>query len=332
MQLDIGPLAGFRSASEHFCSWCNNVRSLRFGRHSAPVMALLVLSMMTSAPAQAPKDDAFRWVNKLPTERTPLLKHGTFHSAANQTEVGYYIYLPPGYDAAENVTRRYPVVYYLHGGRPGGEHKSVNLAAVFDAAMKAGRVPAMIYVFVNGGAMSHYDFPIQKSFGETAFVKELIPHIDTTCCTIAERAGRGLEGFSQGGRGTARIMFKYPELFCSAAPMGGGHQHEKHAAEHDGRETGGTQFEPGNNSYDLAQKYVPRMQEFPLRILVGVGTMDLNYEANLDWMRHLESLDIPFERAIAGDAPHSASACYRNLGDRVMRFHARNFGLVAKGE
>lgn len=308
------------------------MRSLRFSRHSAALMALLVLSMMTIANAQAPKDDSFRWVNKLPTERTPLLKHGTFHSAANQTEVGYYIYLPPGYDAAENVTRRYPVVYYLHGGRPGGENKSINMAAVFDAAMKAGRVPPMIYVFVNGGAMSHYDFPAQKSFGETAFVKELIPHIDAAYRTIAERAGRGLEGFSQGGRGTARIMFKFPELFCSTAPMGGGHQHELHAAEHDGRETSGVQFEPGNNSYDLARKYVPRMQKFPMRILVGVGMQDMNYEANLDWMRHLESLGIPCERAIAGDAPHSAVACYRNLGDRVMRFHAQSFGLIAKGE
>ncbi len=191
------------------------------------------------------KEAPFRWVNKLPTERTPLLKHGTFRSAANQADVGYYIYLPPGYgDSAKSggEPKRYPVVYYLHGGRPGGEHKSIAMATFFDAAMKAGRVPSMIYVFVNGGEMSHYDFPAKKSFGETAFVKELIPHIDATYRTIAKREGRGLEGFSQGGRGTARIMFKYPQLFCSAAPMGGGHQHEKHAAENEGRETSGIQF------------------------------------------------------------------------------------------
>ena len=38
--------------------------------------------------------------------------------------------------------------------------------------------------------------------------------------TIAERSGRGIEGFSQGGRGTVRYMFNHPELFCSAAPGG----------------------------------------------------------------------------------------------------------------
>ena len=30
------------------------------------------------------------------------------------------------------------------------------------------------------------------------FVKELIPHIDSTYRTIAKRSGRGIEGFSQG--------------------------------------------------------------------------------------------------------------------------------------
>lgn len=286
-----------------------------------------------AAPATAAKQEdltAFKWVNELLASRTPLLRHGTFHSATNQTEVGYYLYLPPGYDAAENAAKRYPVVYYLHGGRPGGEQKSINLATVFDAAMKAGRVPPMIYVFVNGGAMSHYDFPARKSYGETAFVKELIPHIDATLRTIAKREGRGLEGFSQGGRGTGRIMFKFPGLFLSCAPMGGGHQHEKHAAENEGRETGGTQFEPGNNTYDLARAYVPRMKEFPLRILVGFGRKDFNCEANLDWMAHLKSLGIPHEQHLAGDASHSAMECYRNLGDAVMLFHARNFNLLPK--
>ncbi|MBI3468546.1 MAG: 1,4-beta-xylanase [Planctomycetes bacterium] len=283
--------------------------------------------------AIAQQDTGFRWVNKLPEQRTPLLKHGTFDSVSNKAEVGYYVYLPLGYDSEQsaNAATRYPVVYYLHGGRPGGEHKSIGMAEIFDDAMRAGRVPPMIYVFVNGGAMSHYDFPAKQSFGETALVKELVPHIDANYRTIARREGRGIEGFSQGGRGSARIMFKYPELFCSAAPMGGGHEHEKHAAEHGGRETSGIQFDAGNNTYDLAQDYARRMKEWPLRILVGVGKQDMNYEANLDWMRRLTELGIPFERAIAGDAPHSAARCYRNLGDQVMLFHARSFTAARSG-
>jgi endo-1,4-beta-xylanase len=107
--------------------------------------------------------------------------------------------------------------------------------------------------------------------------------------------------------------------------MGGGHQHEKHAAENEGRETSGVQFEPGNNTYDLARKYAQKENAPKLKILVGVGKNDMNYAANLDWMRHLKSLGIAYEEAIAGDAGHNPAECYKNLGDRVMRFHAENF-------
>lgn len=296
----------------------------------ARFVLLLVACLAASASPAAAQDAPFRWINRLPAEQTPLLKHGTFPSAKNDAEVGYYVYLPPGYDDGANAERRYPVVYYLHGGRPGGEQKSVRMAPLFDEAIRARRVPPMIYVFVNGGAMSHYDFPALKSYGETAFVRELIPHIDATYRTIASRDGRGLEGFSQGGRGTGRIMFKYPELFSSCAPMGGGHQHEKHAAENDGRETSGVQFEPGHNTYDLARQYAERQDAPPLKIFVAFGKRDFNYEANLDWMEHLKKLGIPFEHAVAGDAPHSAAECYKNLGDRVMLFHAANFASANK--
>jgi endo-1,4-beta-xylanase len=141
--------------------------------------------------------------------------------------VGYCIYLPPGYASQKSSDRRYPVVYYLHGGRPGSETKSVRLSPVIDKAIRGGQVAPMIYVFVNGGEVSHYNYPEKNSLGEDVFVKELIPHVDATYRTLASRGGRGLEGFSQGGRGTTRIMFKHPQLFGSAAPGGAGHATEK---------------------------------------------------------------------------------------------------------
>lgn len=270
--------------------------------------------------------EAFRWVNKLPPERTGGAMHGRFFSHTNNCEVGYYIYLPPGYEKPENAAKRYPVVYYLHGGRPGGETKGLQMLRYIKPAMEDGRIPPMIYVFVNGGEMSHYDFPAKKSYGETAFVKELIPHIDATYRTVAKREGRGLEGFSQGGRGTGRIMFKFPELFTSCAPLGGGQQHEKYAAENGGRETSGIQFEPGNNTWDLARDYAAkRMKGFPLTILIADGSKDFNYQANLDWSAHLKKFGIQHEFKTAGDTEHSATKCYEALGDAVMLFHAENF-------
>ena len=59
--------------------------------------------------------------------------------------------------------------------------------------------------------------------------------------------------------------------------------------------------------------------------LVADGKKDFNYEANLDWSALMKSLNIPHTFKIAGDAPHSATACFEQLGDAVMLFHAENF-------
>jgi enterochelin esterase-like enzyme len=276
-----------------------------------------------AAFAQQPKSpDGFQWVNK-PAKPLPGVTHATFFSPTHKTGIGYCIYLPPSYETERS--RRFPVVYYLHGGRPGSELKSVALVRFIDAAIRKAEAPPAIYVFSNGGAVSHYDYPAFQSYGETALVKELIPHVDKTYRTIAKRDGRALEGFSQGGRGTARIMFKYPELFCSAAPMGGGHQHEKHISLHNGKEDGdpGYQFSTKHNTYDLARAYAANRK--PLDILVVVGTKDFNYEANLEWMQHLDALHIPYRRIIVPDTPHNAQQVYEKVGGEVMRFHAANF-------
>lgn len=275
----------------------------------------------SAEPAQ--KEVPFKWVNDFPKDKYAGLRHGTFRSPSMNVDLGYCIYLPPGYDDPANQVRRYPVVYWLHGGRPGSEAKVISLTPFFDNAMKKGQVPPMIYVFPNGGIVSHYDYPKLKSLGETAFIKELIPHIEGTYRTIASRNGRAVEGFSQGGRGTARYMFKYPDMFCSAAPMGGGHQHEKRISENNGDE-GMYQFEPGNNTYDLAKKYAAEAK-LSVRILVVVGTKDMNYQANLDWMEHLRSLKIPFEKQIIEGVPHSTQMVYDKAGLEVMKFHADNF-------
>ena len=284
-------------------------------------LALAVLAIVAALPAQdAPRP--FRWNNPLPASAPKGVEHGTFHSDANGVEVGFNVLLPPGYSS--DTSRRYPVVYYLHGGRPGGEHKTVGLAEYMRSAMRSGSVEPMIYVFVNGGKLSHYDH--EGSLGETAFVRELIPHIDTQYRTIADRRARAVEGFSQGGRGTARIMFKHSDLFSSAAPMGGGHQHEKRIDDNDGVESDAVHIDPPwNNTWELARRYSGNESRRPLRILVVVGTEDQNYEANLAWMDHMADLDIDYSRIVLPGTPHSSRKVYAEAGRFVMLFHASNF-------
>lgn len=276
------------------------------------------------------QEPEFSWVNPLPDSANKRLRHATFYSLSMEVDVGYNIYLPPGYDDVENQSRRYPVVYYLHGWRLGRESRSIYMAEYFDRWITSGDIPPRIYVFPHGGKYSHYDYG--DSLGETAFVRELIPHIDRTYRTIAERNGRGLEGFSMGGRGTARDMFKYPELFCSAVPIGGGHQWEKSNSDVYGDGPDDISIDPTNNSWDLARDYANRDSGHDVAILVAVGTIDRNYEANLDWMAHLDSLGVSYSKVVVEGAGHEVAELYEALGSKIMRFHEHCFSKVATSQ
>lgn len=300
------------------------------------LMALVPWAVMGAAPERGDgkgKEQPFRWVNPVPAGQLPGVQHRTFKSRSMGIDVGYCIYLPPDYDKKSKAGKRYPVIYYLHGGRPGSEAKSANMARLIDPAIRERKTAPMIYVFPNGGKVSHYNHPPSDSMGEDVIVKELIPHIDATWSTIAKREGRGIEGFSQGGRGTTRIMFKYPELFCSASPGGSGYATEKKISESNGAESANLIFEPGYNTWDLARDYAARLREGKaprLPILIHVGTKDFNYEGNLEFMRHLESLGIPYQKVIVEGATHSAAQVYEKGGLEIMGFHAKNFGVAGR--
>ncbi|MFK7817969.1 MAG: alpha/beta hydrolase [Planctomycetaceae bacterium] len=266
----------------------------------------------------------FSWVNK-PKALPPGVKHETFKSPSMRLDVGYCIYLPKAYEKQPKT--RFPVVYYLHGGRPGSEKKSLALVKHIRPIIDSGKVAPMIYVFVNGGPVSHYNMPNRKNgMGADVFVKELIPHIDKIYRTIANRTGRGIEGFSQGGRGTTRLMFRYPNLFGSAAPGGAGHATEKRISEENGRESDKLIFQPSDNTYDLARAYAKSKSKVePLPILVHVGTKGFNYQNNLAYMKFLDELKIPYKKLIVEDAPHSAQKIYEKRGIEIMKFHEKNF-------
>lgn len=265
----------------------------------------------------------FKWVNTLPENRkVPGLEHSTFKSSSMGIDVGYCIYLPPQYKTEES--KKFPVVYYLHGGRPGSEIKSVRMASYIHKAMSKNEVKPMIYVFVNGGPVSHYNYPQKENgLGEDIFIKELIPHIDSKYRTVADKKGRGLEGFSQGGRGTARIMFKHPHLFYSCSPGGGGFATEKHISESGGRESEKLIFAEGYNAYDLARAF-KKKDDQNIKILFHVGTKGFNYQNNLEYMKFMDSLEISYGKVIVDGAEHSSAQIYDKKGLEIMKFHSEN--------
>lgn len=296
-----------------------------------PTLVLLAMPLPVAAQAAGkpkPAGAPFQWVNPLKgsMKELPGIRHATFRSPSMNVEVGYCIYLPPGYGGPENENRRYPVVYMLHGGRPGSETKLVHLATFIDRAVRAGEIPPTLYVFNNGGPVSHYNYPGRAhAAGKTALVKELIPHVDKTYRTIASRAGRSIEGYSQGGRGTLRIAFEFPELFHSAAAGSAGVQHEKRISENEGLENPGVQFAPGDDAWTRARTYAKeKLGEHPLRLLLYTGStqQDFNHEANQEYSAFLRSLGIPHEVLLIPDVGHSTRQAYEKESRRLLEFHA----------
>lgn len=135
----------------------------------------------------------------------------------NAGEQTYFIYLPHGYNASE---RPYRVLYHLHGAfvQESWTGRECNyIGAKIEEAAANGIIEPMIIVCPvdpDGNRMwsDSYDGQFLAS---TAFLEDLIPHIDANYHTIAERNGRALQGFSMGGFGTITNGFRSPELFSA---------------------------------------------------------------------------------------------------------------------
>ena len=132
------------------------------------------------------------------------------------------VYLPPSYH--QEISRRFPVVYMLHGFTDseskwfGNEKHWINLPAVINQSLANQLSEEMIVVMPNAynrfkGSM--YSNSITIGDWETFIAKELVRHIDENYRTLAVHESRGLTGHSMGGYGAIRIGMKYPDVFSS---------------------------------------------------------------------------------------------------------------------
>jgi enterochelin esterase-like enzyme len=129
------------------------------------------------------------------------------------------VYLPPSYGTER--TRRYPVVYLLHGY--GGTDanwtgRQANVPESADKLVAAGRLREMIVVMPNAFSLhkgSMYSNSVTTGDWETYVARDLVVYVDGHYRTIPERPSRGLAGASMGGYGAVRIAMKRPDVFSS---------------------------------------------------------------------------------------------------------------------
>ncbi|SFK77261.1 MULTISPECIES: alpha/beta hydrolase family protein [unclassified Caulobacter] len=125
------------------------------------------------------------------------------------------VYLPPGY--AANPTRRYPVVYVLHGYAltVDGFAGLLQAPQTLEGAFASG-APDVIVVLpdtqtLHNGSM--YSSSVTIGDWEGFITRDLVAYVDAHYRTIPDRLSRGLAGHSMGGYGATRLGMKHPETF-----------------------------------------------------------------------------------------------------------------------
>src|ERR1700743_1358682 len=128
-----------------------------------------------------------------------------------------FVFLPPSY--SQEKSRRYPVVYALHGYSIGAEQWSheIHVPETIEGAFAQG-AQEMIVVLpdsktVHNGSM--YSSSVTTGDFEQFISRDLVAYIDAHYRTIPNRQTRGLVGHSMGGYGATRIGMKHSDVFGS---------------------------------------------------------------------------------------------------------------------
>ena len=229
-----------------------------------------------------------------PPEKTPEgVSHRTFYCKLYNHELGYNIYLPPGYDEGDE---RYPVTYHLHGWTGDESSELSSMERIY-------RNRQAITVFPNSSpVIEDYEYlPV-----ESMLIDELIPHIDGAYRTYATREGRSVSGFSMGGGAAFVYAVKHAQLFSQVTAYAGTYHHYYHK----GSRTVGV---PPENAMALYRDMLSEERHLEegnvlctvrqnaerlrgkLAIRLHVGTEDVLFCDNEILHLHLTSLEIPHE-------------------------------------
>ena len=159
---------------------------------------------------------------------------------------------------------------------------------------------------------------------ETMFIVELIPHIDSTFRTVANRGGRIIEDFHMGGSGAARLGFKYSHLFCavsllSAGPLQAEFTEMPRAGPRERARLLNTVHGGDMACYrEVSPWHIVELNADKLRTgrLIGqiVGDRDETLSVNCDFKQHLHAFKIPHSYRQLPGIPHDPNLVLNALG------------------
>jgi S-formylglutathione hydrolase FrmB len=209
-------------------------------------------------------------------------------------------------DSYSEGSQQYATLYLLHGGSGAfgdWHHKTTEPDLLHRLANQYNLIIVTPGV---GPASYYYDSPLLDSVRyETYLIKELIPEIDKTYRTLAQKESRAITGLSMGGHGAIVLSAKYPDLFVAAGSMSGVMNIDtrmwKVPAEFRNLRQEGQKIMLGEITYDspfssyTAVGLVKKIHENGLALILDCGTDDFLIETNRQMHQLLLDQKTPHE-------------------------------------
>lgn len=228
-------------------------------------------------------------------------------STVSGENLRYRVYLPPCYQES---TRRFPVVYLLHGaGFTESQWEDIGAVTALEQALRLGTLGPMILVIPYTGSIGNRNtFPPDPSY-ESVLLEELVPQIDRDFCTIRNRDHRAIGGISRGGFWAMSVAMRHPDVFGA---VGG------HSAAFDA-----TNAPPPNNPLDLARN-APLLDDVSLRIYIDNGADDFAGLALQTFSARLSEREIPHTYSIHPTGSHDEAYWSSHVGE-YLEFYGQNW-------
>ena len=240
-----------------------------------------------------------------PAESPLFVTHKTFYSQVLEHELGFNIYLPPGY---ENSDEKYPAAYHIHGWKGNESSEIWPLEKVYK-----NRRAITVFINANSPKDNYFDALLQI---ESILINELIPHIEGQYRIDVTREGRMLSGFSMGGNMAFYYAVKHHELFGSVTSYAGTYHHlynkeyrtvgvlPEKAIELYEEMIREEWYLEENNILCLVRENADKIRS-KLKIDMHIGTADILFCDNEIMHLYLDSLNIPHEYKIFEGIDHN---------------------------
>ena len=151
-----------------------------------------------------------------PASATARIECNALPSKILAHPVKFCAVLPPGYDADK--TRRYPVLYFLHG--LGDTEQMFIHGGAFNLVQdlwERKQIGEFVIVTPDGGATFYLNSRDGKIRYEDFFLQEFLPAMESRYRVKPGRENRAIGGISMGGYGALHLAFRHAQLFSAVS-------------------------------------------------------------------------------------------------------------------